>query len=90
MDEAVILRELESLAIELDVEIRYEPLEGRGGLCRYKGKTCLIVNRLSSVPKRVLLLSKELARLPLEDVFIRPQIRELLENHRPESAVENP
>ena len=79
MDEAIVLQELEALAEDLAIEIRYDTLESRGGLCRYRDKTCLILNRSLSVPERIHLLSKELSRFPLEDVFIRPHVRELLE-----------
>ena len=82
MDPTLILQELETLASALAIELHYEPLEGQGGLCRYKGKTRLIVNRNLSVAERIHLLSQSLARLPLDHVFIRPCIRELLE-HQP-------
>lgn len=79
MDQAFILQELETLAEDLAVEIRYDTLESRGGLCRYKGRTCLIVNRDLSLPDRIHLLCEALSRLPLDNVFIRPQVRALLE-----------
>lgn len=82
MDLTTVLQELETLAESLAVEMRYDDLEeGRGGLCRYGGRTCLIVNRALPVGERVRVISDALARLPLEDVFVRPQVRELLERH---------
>ena len=83
MDEAIVLQELEALAEELAVELRYDALESNGGLCKFRGKTCLILNRALSVSERIHLLSRELSRFPLDDVFIRPHIRELLEGHNP-------
>jgi hypothetical protein len=79
MDDAIILQELETLAADLTIEVRYDALESRGGLCRYGGKTCLIVNSALSIPERVQLLSSALSRFPLDDVFLRPQVRQLLE-----------
>ncbi|MFA6107481.1 MAG: hypothetical protein WDA75_01810 [Candidatus Latescibacterota bacterium] len=81
MDLTTVLQELETLAESLAVEMRYDDLEGRGGLCRYGGRTCLIVNRALPVGERVRVISDALARLPLEDIFVRPQVRELLERH---------
>ncbi len=86
MDQVAILQELETLAADLAVEIRYEELDGRGGLCRYGDKTCIIANRALQVSERVHLLSKELSRFPLDDIFIRPRIRELLEDRVPGPA----
>ena len=79
MDEAIILQELEALAEALAVEVRYDDFDGRGGLCRYGGKTYLIINRDFSVSERIDLISNGLARFSLDDVFIRPQVRKLLE-----------
>ena len=78
-----LLRELEDLAADLAVDVRFEDLESAGGLCRYGGRTCLLVNRRLSVLERVDLISTELASLPLEDIFIRPRLRELLESRSP-------
>jgi hypothetical protein len=81
MRQAEILQELEALAQELDVEVCYEIFEGYGGLCRYGGRTRLIVNRHLGPAQQVRLFCQALSRLPLERVFIRPRLRELLEAH---------
>ena len=80
MNQALLLQELETLAAQLGVEVRYEELETSGGLCRYRGKLCLIANRRLPLAGRIALLSRELGRLPLDGVFLRPSVRELLEN----------
>ncbi|MBQ42071.1 MAG: hypothetical protein CME15_06390 [Gemmatimonadetes bacterium] len=77
-----LLRELEDLAADLAVDVRFEDLESAGGLCRYGGRTCLLVNQRLSVLERVALMASELASLPLGNIFIRPQLRELLESPR--------
>jgi len=79
MDETLILQELESLAEDLAIEMRYDDFEGRGGLCRYDGRICLILNHQLSVDERIDLISSSLSRFSLEEVFIRPQVRKLLE-----------
>ena len=75
MDESILLQELETLAEELGVEVRYDAFEGRGGLCRYGGKTYLILSDELDVGERVNVFCRALARLPLDAVFIRPQVR---------------
>ena len=81
MEEALVLQDLEDLAAALDVEIRYEELEGPGGLCRYAGRTCLIISRSLSLAERIHLISRNLARFPLADVYLRPHVRELVEHY---------
>ena len=80
MDNAIVLQELESLAGDLDVEVRYDDLDGHGGLCRYGGRNHLIISNGLALPERVRLLCKELSRFPLDDVFVRPQLRELIDS----------
>ena len=90
MDETIILQELENLAEELSIELRYDDFEGRGGLCRYRDRTCLIVNSTLALGERIQLIGSGLGPLPLDDVFIRPQVRELLEKCVIETAVDSP
>ncbi|MBM3280427.1 MAG: hypothetical protein FJY95_20475 [Candidatus Handelsmanbacteria bacterium] len=80
MNQALLLQELETLAAQLGVEVRYEELEGEGGLCRYGGRYYVIAGRHLATNGRIRLLIRELRRLPLEGVYLRPSVRELLEN----------
>ena len=86
MDDSILLQELETLAAGLDIEVRYDDLEGQGGLCRYGGKAYLIVNHELDTGARVHLFCHVLSRLPLDAVFIRPQVRERIEKCRSHAA----
>ena len=79
MDDSILLQELETLAAGLDIEVRYDDFEGQGGLCRYGGRSYLIVNHELDTSARVHLFCRVLSRLPLDAVFIRPQVRERIE-----------
>ena len=87
MDQALLFQELEALAAELEVEVRYDDLASRGGLCRVGDRTCLFVNRNLSLVERVDVFADALASLPLDGVFIRPRVRDLLENRAATSRV---
>ena len=80
MDDVDMLQELESLAAELAIEIRYEHIEGMGGLCRYGGKTHLIMPVDLPRAQRVNALIDALALQPTDEIFLRPDIRYLLES----------
>ncbi len=86
MDDSILLQELESLAAGLDIEVRYDDFEGQGGLCHYGGRSYLIVNHELNTGARVHLLCRALSRLPLDTVFIRPQVREQIEKCRSHAA----
>ena len=81
MDDASLFQELETLAAALDVEIRYDTFEGDGGLCRILQKRYIIINRSLESAQRLQLLCRELARCGLDEVYIRPHVREILEAH---------
>ncbi|NKB67048.1 MAG: hypothetical protein GKR89_08305 [Candidatus Latescibacteria bacterium] len=81
MDETIVLQELEALAQELDVEVRYDDLDSDGGICKFKGQSYLFVNRALSVTERIGVLGRGLAAFPLEQLFIRPQVRKILQRY---------
>jgi hypothetical protein len=56
---------------------------GQGGLCKVRGQWRVIIDRRASPGERVVLLARALARFDLEDVFLSPEARELLDQHRP-------
>jgi len=84
LDDTTILGHLEALAHTLEVQVRYEPLEGEsafpsGGLCRIKDKKYIIVNERASTGEKVRTLSKALRRFDLSRVYLRPALRDFLE-----------
>ena len=82
MDEALVVQELENLAAHLGIDIRYEPFEGDGGLCRLGDRYQVIVNRRLNTLERVRVLGTSLAQFPLDNVFVRPRIREVIDGYR--------
>ena len=87
MDNAQLLQNLEDLADQLSVEIRYENLDGSlGGLFRLRGRSCILLDRNLSVAERLKLVSRSLAKLHLDGVFIPPAVREILEQQATSSS----
>ena len=85
MDEAIILAMLEDLAERLDIEIRYERVRDneslqRGGLCRLKGKYLVIVDKKASTGERIVVLSRAVRHFDLDDIYMKPLLRQYLED----------
>ena len=85
MDEDTLLGQLEELAHSLGIEIRDEPLrrEGSffpGGLCRIKGEYVLILNAAAATEDKIQTLAKAVNRFDLSRVYLRPGLREFLDN----------
>lgn len=84
MDDHTALSQLEGLADKLGIQIRYdkiveEELTSTGGLCRLKGECFIIVNSKATTKDKIRALVKALKNFDLDDVYIRPALRELLE-----------
>ena len=85
MDETVILDHLEALAHTLEIEIRYECLESEvtfpsGGLCRLRDKHVIIVNKKAPAGEKAQTLARALRRFDLSKIYIRPALRDFLED----------
>ena len=89
MDPEKIYEHLEEIAAKAGISIRYEALTGsqygvRSGLCRIKGKNIYIMDTSQDIPERIAALSKCLAGIDLEGIYVVPAVRELLEGFRSE------
>ena len=84
MDTQNLLESLMELAAQMGVEIRQVPLDGDGGgLCLLKGKRILFVDTNASLPDQLARTAAGLATLEDgEDIYILPEVRELLEQYR--------
>ncbi len=86
MDEGAIIDHLEELAERLGIQIRYEVIKQDedsanvvGGLCLLKGKYVLIINSKATVKDRIKTLAMAVKHFDLDQIYIRPVLRELLE-----------
>jgi len=86
MNEKDILDQLLILLEARGVKIRYEPLGGGGGLCTIKGESFFFVDtQAPAVEKAILCAQAVLKLIDIENIFLKPQIRDFLEKNRPEN-----
>ena len=85
MDDNTALSHLEGLADKLGIPIRYETIKdeltGPGGLCRIEGKYILIIHSKATVKEKMQIMIEALKRFDLGDIYVRPALRELLEEY---------
>lgn len=87
MDWEEIEAELVSVAQRLGVDVRHVRYEGEGGLCVLRGRKVLMVNDALETPDRVAVIAKGVAALHgVEDVFVVPEIRRLLDKYAAEGS----
>lgn len=94
MDDGVLLHQLEELAGKLGIEIRYgniavEESHRTGGLCRVKGEYVLIIHSRLTVKEKIGMIVKNLKGFEMDDVYLLPVIRELLDKSKEPERKEN-
>jgi hypothetical protein len=83
MDDRRILEELLILLEANGVKVREEPLGGSGGgLCLMKGENIFFRDTQAPSSLMALLCAQAVAKLiDIEQIYIRPEIREFIENN---------
>ena len=84
MNQGEIVDYLAELAEKLGIEVRWEGLIGDGGICELRGKRILFVDRSPGLDTQVDVMTTALCEEPLDEVYILPEVRELLEAARAE------
>ena len=86
MNEDVLLNQLEDLAEKLGILVRDENINSEesssaGGLCLIEGEYVLILNSKVTVKEKNQVMINALQQFDLSGIYIKPVIRELLEEN---------
>jgi hypothetical protein len=73
------LAELEEVAERLGFKIRYEKGNFEGGYCILKESQLLVVNSRNEVERRIIIVSKSLKEIGIDEIFVKPNVREIIE-----------
>ena len=79
-----LYQELIHLAERLQITVSEQNLKTSGfkvksGLCRVRGQNMVVIDKHKSVSEKIHILAEQLAKIPHEDLYIIPAVRELLE-----------
>ncbi len=74
-----ILQDLKSIAAEMGAKVRFERGDFKGGYCILQESKVIVINKLSSLQRKIAILSSALTQLGAEDIYIPPKIREIIE-----------
>ncbi len=75
-----LIAELEEIARQLGVNVRYEKGDFDGGYCILKEKKLLVVNKKLMPNKKAAALAVAMHEVGLENVFVKPVVREFIED----------
>jgi len=74
-----VLLDLKSLADQMGVKVRYERGDFNGGYCLLKENKIIVINKLSTLQRKVVTLSQALKEIGIDDVYLTPKLRELID-----------
>ena len=75
-----LIGELEELAGQLHLVIRYEKGDFEGGYCILKEKQILVVNKKLPDARRASVIAVALAEFGIEQTFVKPTLRAYIED----------
>ena len=75
-----LINELQEVARQLGVTVRYERGDFEGGYCILKAEKVMLVNRRLLPARKAVVLALALQEIGLENVFIKPAVREYIED----------
>lgn len=74
-----ILEDLKSVATEMGAKVRFERGDFKGGYCLVKDSKIIVINKLSTTQRKVITLSAALKELGIDDIYITPKLREIID-----------
>jgi len=75
----LILDELEQISQRIGYTVRYEKGDFEGGYCVLKDAMLVVINSRNDIEKRISIVSKCLKQIGINDIFIRPNIRKIID-----------
>lgn len=75
----LLINELKEIANKLGVVVRFEKGDFKGGYCVVKENKIIIINKFATTQKKAAILATALKELGIEDLYINPKLRELIE-----------
>lgn len=76
-----LLIELENLAEKLGLDVRYEHGDFQGDYCIVKEDGKIIIQKKANLDKKIAVLSRGLGRMDLGNIYVLPELRNLLESN---------
>lgn len=76
----LLLEQLKDLANQKGIKVRFEKGDFNGGYCILKDQQIIVINKITSTYRKILILIEALREIGVEDIYINPKLREIIEN----------
>ncbi len=75
-----LIEEFQSVAAQMGITVRYEKGDFEGGYCILKDRKLLLINRKLLPNRKASVLATALREIGLDNVFLKPALREFIED----------
>ena len=78
-----LFSELQNLSAKMGLQVTQDRGSFKGGLCRFEGEDMIVLNKSATLAQRTRQLAEILASKNLDDIYIKPGVRAVLEKYQP-------
>ena len=75
-----VVEDLKSIAAQLGAEVRFEKGDFKGGYCILKDSKVVVINKMTNLQRKVIVLSMALKELGVDKIYLTPKMREIIED----------
>ena len=86
MENQELLTELESIASQLGIKLRYEKGDFEGGYCVLKSERIIVINKKLSPTLRLSVLARGISEIGLNNIYVKPALRDFIEDEASKAA----
>ncbi len=73
------IEDLKSIAAQLGAEVRFEKGDFKGGYCLLKDTKVIVINKMTNLQRKVIVLSMALKELGVDKIYLAPKMREIID-----------
>jgi hypothetical protein len=74
-----IMQDLKALASQLGAEVRFEKGDFKGGYCLLKENKVIVINKMANLQRKVMILCLALKELGIDQIYLTPRMREIID-----------
>lgn len=75
-----IITDLIEICNKLEIKVRFEKTNAKGGLCKVNDKYMIIIDRKASDEYKANVIASSLKKFNLDNLHLKPNIRDFIDN----------
>lgn len=89
MEEADVLQAFETLAQTLNIKVRFEQGDFKSAMCRVLEENVIVIQKDADPLKKIQIFAKEISKIDTSNIFIMPQLKDLIKENMENEQIEN-